>query len=196
MQSLFGRKFGIVRADRVGRDRKSQQRRLQPSVDGLERRDLMAVLGGSVSLIGTLAVVTPAPTGSNTAIVSNQQVSGTAMVDVNLNGVDHYFTPAQVSVVEFVGQNTSSDETFQNNTGLVSIAFGGSGNNHFVGGSTLDVFYGGSGSNTFDAGTGYTSMQGGTGTNVFNESLTGSGIIMIQGGTNTINGHNGNYLVF
>ena len=38
MQSIFGRKFGIGRADR---NRTARSRRLAPSVDGLESRNLL-----------------------------------------------------------------------------------------------------------------------------------------------------------
>jgi hypothetical protein len=46
MRSVFDRKFGIGRADQVGRDHKSRSRRLEARVEGLESRNLMTA--GSV----------------------------------------------------------------------------------------------------------------------------------------------------
>jgi Ca2+-binding RTX toxin-like protein len=156
--------------------------------------------GGSVTLSGGLVTVMPNSTiSSNTAIVSYQTVGGVKEVDVNLNGTDHFFGLSQVTEVQFIGTGTSSNETFENNTGLTTVATGGSGNNLFVGGSGTDIFGGGSGSNTFDAGTGDDIMVGGSGTNVFNESATGSGIVIESGSQSTIDdpsGATGSYSVY
>jgi Ca2+-binding RTX toxin-like protein len=199
MQSIFGRQLGIVGADRVGRDRKARSRRLQPSVDGLESRNLMSVVVGSVTLSGSAVMVAPAPTGSSTAIVSLQKVSSVTEVDVNLNGTDHYFALGSVSMVYFNGTGVAGNQTFTNHTALLTVAYGGSGTNTFTGGSGMDEFIGGSGTNDFYAGSGYDILAGGTGTNVYNESATGSGIILEVGGSNTINdptGATGSYQTY
>ena len=188
MRSIFGGRLGIVGVDRIGRDRKSKQRRLQAGVEGLESRNLMSVVAGSVTPVGNLVLVTPnANLSSNTAIVSYQMVGGVKKLDVNLNGADNYYGPGQFSNVLFLGAGTSSNETFINETGISTNAYGGSGTDTFTGGSGIDQFYGGSGTNTFNAGSGFTYMVGGSGTNVFNESATGWGTIVEIGSSNTVN---------
>jgi Ca2+-binding RTX toxin-like protein len=192
-RSFFGRTFGFVGADGVGRDRKVQPRRLQPSVDGLETRALMTG-GGSVALSGAEVVVTPAPTGPNTVMISYQQVGGVNKLDVNLNGSNNDFSIAQVGLVYFDGVGLSGNDTFTNTTSVTTMALGGSGTNVFTGGSGVDIFVGGSGSNTFYAGSGYDILIGGAGPNVFNLNSKGSGMVE-DSPTDTINGSTANYLV-
>jgi len=186
MRSIFGGRLGIFGVDRIGRDYKARSRRLQPSVDGLERRELLTVAAGSVTLSAGVVTIVPAPTGPSTAVVSYQTVGGVKEVDVNLNGVDNYFGLGTVGLVSFQGSGSSGNETFQNETGLSTNAQGGSGTNLFIGGSGLDAFYGGSGTNTFDAGSGYDVLVGGTGSNTYN-ATTGSGLIIERGSTITVN---------
>lgn len=189
VRSLFARRFGIVEAGRVGRDRKAQRRQLQPSVDGLEERKVLTATGaGSVVQAGILVIVTPSTTPgvNNNVTVSYQQVSGVMKVDVNLNGTDNYFTMGRVAQVLFEGSGTSNNDTFTNKTGITSIVYGGNGNDVFYGGSGIDDFYGGSGTNTFYAGTGYDMLEGGSGSNTFDLNATGSGTIYDHAG-DTIN---------
>jgi Ca2+-binding RTX toxin-like protein len=187
MQSLLSRRFGI------GRERQARSRRLQPSVDGLETR---ALLAGSVIQSGCVVSVVPDATlHQNTAIVSYQTVGAAPKVDVQLNGVDNLFDRSSVSMVFFNGYGIASDMTFENDTYLLTVAYGGSGNNTFTGGSGTDEFIGGSGTNTFNAGTGFDILAGGSGTNVYNGSATGSGIILQAGSSNTINDP-GSYMVY
>jgi Ca2+-binding RTX toxin-like protein len=196
MRLAFGRQFGIGRADQIGGRHKARSRRLEARVEGLESRNLMT--GGSVVQTGGLVTVTPATIGPNTAIVSYQNVKGTTMLDVNLNGSDNYFSLAQVGFVYYMGSGVSGAQTFQNSTSLHSVAWGGSGTNLFESSAGQDEFFGGSGINTFDAGSGYDVLIGGTGTNVFNENATGSGLIVEVGSQNTINvppGATGSYQV-
>jgi Ca2+-binding RTX toxin-like protein len=186
VQSFLSRTFGIVGAKQLGRNQKARPRRLQPGVDGLERREVLT--GGSVVQMGALVMVTPdASAASNTAIVSNQTVNGSPMIDVQLNGVNNYFAPGSLIQVTYFGNGTGGNQTFENDTSVYTIALGGSGTNTFKGGSLGDTFVGGSGTNTFDAGTGFDDMIGGSGTNVFNENASGSGVINLIGGTNTMN---------
>ena len=63
--------------------------------------------GGSVVLASGLVTVTPSSTGPNVAIVSYQNVSGTKELDVNLNGVDHYFGLNAVGFVYYTGSSVS-----------------------------------------------------------------------------------------
>jgi Ca2+-binding RTX toxin-like protein len=197
MRSVFGRNLGIGRSDQIGRDHKRRARQMEARVEGLESRNLMTA--GSVVLTPGLVTVTPSSTGPNTAIVSYQNVTGTTMLDVNLNGNDHYFSVGQVGFVYYMGSGSSGTQTFQNSTSLHSVAWGGSGTNVFEGSTGQDEFFGGSGSNTFDAGSGYDVLIGGTGTNVVNENATGSGVIVEVSRNTTINvppGHSGSYQIF
>lgn len=190
MQSAFAR----IRDRKRGR--RSRPRRPVDDVDGLERRDLLT--GGSVVGGGAFVLVTPAPTGPNTTVVSYQQVNGAMMLDVSLDGSDNYFNASQVSSLYYLGNSASGSQTFEDSTNLNVYALGGSGANVFQGGSGTDIFFGGSGSNTFDAGTGLDLMIGGSGSNVFNENATGFGIIEEFGGTNAINappGQAGGYVI-
>jgi Ca2+-binding RTX toxin-like protein len=177
MRSILGRPF-------ESSDRKSRSRRFEAKIEGLEGRNLMAA--GSVVQMGGLVVVTPAPTGPNTAIVSYQSVNGVTSLDVNLNGANNYFSLSQVGFVYYEGSSASGAQTFENQTALHTVAWGGSGANLFEGGTGQDVFYGGSGSNTFDAGSGYDLLIGGSGGNTFNENTSGSGEVVEVGGTNSV----------
>ncbi len=197
LHSVFGLSSGNRLSNRTDRDRKLRPLRLDAKVEGLERRELLTS-GGSVTLQGGVVTIVPTMTGANTAVVSYQTVGHVAEVDVRFNGVDNYFTLKQVGLVVFDASNATGSETFQNETSISTDAYGGSGSNLFIGGSGIDAFYGGSGSNTFDAGSGYDVLAGGTGSNVYNESATGSGLIIEAGNTNTINvplGSTGSYTV-
>ena len=198
MRSVISRKFWMGGSGQMARDHKARSRRLEAVVEDLESRNLMTA--GSVVQSGAQVNVTPAPTGPNVAIVSYQNVNGTTMLDVNLNGADNYFSLAQVGFVFYMGMNASGDQTFENNTNLYGVGWGGSGNNLFVSTTSFDEFFGGSGSNTFDAGSGFDLLIGGTGPNVFNENATGSGLILEVDGANTLNvapgSSGGNYGVY
>ena len=153
---------------------------------------------GSVVLNSGLVTVTPSSTGSNIAVVSYQNVSGTTMLDVNLNGANNYFSPSKAGFVYYMGSGVSGAQTFENETSLHTSAWGGTGTNVFMGGTGQDNFFGGSGSNTFDAGSGFDELIGGSGPNVFNENATGSGVIVESGSQNTIDvpaGSSGNYQI-
>jgi Ca2+-binding RTX toxin-like protein len=182
MQSVFGRLFGT---DRGKRNRGASPRRLEARAECLESRNLMT--GGSVTQVGSLVSVAPAPTGPNTTVVSYQVHGGTTMLDLNLNGQDNFFSTSQVSLVYYWGSGSSGAQIFQDSTNLNVIAFGGSGTNLFEAGSGEDEFFGGSGSNTFDAGTGFDLLVGGPGANTFNENATGSGEILELSAQNTVN---------
>ncbi len=185
MRSVFSRRPVIGWARPIGRGRKARSRRLEARVEGLERRNLMA--SGSVVQSGGLVTVTPAPTGPNTAIVSYQNVGGTTMLDVKFNGTDNDFSLAQVGFVYYRGTGVSGDQTFENETSLHTVAWGGSGSNLFVSTSGADEFFGGSGDNTFVAGAGYDVLVAGNGNNVFDENAAGSGFILEAGSSDTIN---------
>jgi Ca2+-binding RTX toxin-like protein len=189
------------RAARECRPRRNHgvcSRRLEAQVEGLESRNLMAA--GTVSQSAGLVTITPAPTGPNVAVVSYQHVNGSTMLDVNLNGTNNYFALSQVSFVYYMGSSVGGSQTFDNTTGLHTIAWAGSGENTFIGGSGQDEFIGGTGTGTniFDAGTGSDMLIGGNGDNVFTESASGSGTIIELGSQNTImspSGSGGNYEV-
>ena len=183
--SKLARRSGFGMAGQFGQGDRARARRLEAKVEGLESRNLLS--GGSVALCGGMVTITPASVGPNIAVVSYQSHNGATMVDVNLNGTDHFFSPSQVGFVYYEGSGISGAQTFEDSTSLHSVAWGGSGANLFQAGSGQDTFFGGSGSNTFDAGSGYDIFMGGAGPNVFNESPTGSGQIVEAGVLNTIN---------
>ena len=186
--------FGWIRDREQGR--RSRSRRPVDGFEGLEQKDLLT--GGLVTEAGSFVVVMPAPTGTNTTVVSYQQVNGTTMLDVNLNGTDNYFSASQVSSLYYLGNSATGSQTFEDSTSLNVVALGGAGANVFEGGSGNDTFIGGSGSNTFDAGTGFDMMVGGSSSDVFNENASGSGLIVAIGGSPSINeppGQAGGYVV-
>ncbi len=176
---------------------KARSRRVEAAVEGLESRALMTA--GSITASGATAIITPASVGANVAIVSIQNVGGSTMLDVNLNGLDNYFAMGKVGFVYYEGAGVSGSQTFVNNTSLHTVAWGGGGANLFESnGGAQDEFFGGAGSNTFDAGTGFDIFFGGTGSNTYNENATGSGEIFRAGGQNIINvppGATGHYYV-
>ena len=184
-KSMFARLFGLGMADRLGPDGRARSRQLEAEVERLESRELLS--GGSVVLSQGLVTITPASVGPNTAVVSYQSHNGATMLDVNLNGVDNYFSLSQVGFVYYKGGGISGAQTFVDRTRLHTVAWGGSGTNVFQAGSGQDTFFGGSGSNTFYAGSGYDVLVGGAGPNVFNENATGSGQILLVGLQNTVN---------
>ena len=185
MRRFLDRKIQGVEAAQTARKQRAKARGFDVRVDRLECRDLMA--GGSVVLSGGLVTVTPSSIGPNTAIVSYQNVNGTTKLDVNLNGVNNYFGLNAVGFVYYRGSGISGAQTFENETGLHTVAWGGSGPNLFVSTTANDEFFGGSGTNTFDAGTGIDWLVGGSGANVFNENALGSGEIIKAGSNNTVN---------
>ena len=197
MATILGRSFGLVGANRSDRNRKARSLPLKPRIDGLERRELLTT-GGSVSLAGNMAIVTPAPTGANTVIVSYQKVGGVTKLDVNLNNADNYFSTAQVRTVYMNGSTLSGDETFTNTTRVTGLAVGGSGVNTFTAGAFDDVFVGGSGNNTFKASTGYVVFYGGSGSNVFDTYAGGTmgGTIFKHSTADAVNGPTQNYSIF
>jgi Ca2+-binding RTX toxin-like protein len=163
----------------------ARSRWLAAGLETLESRSLLTA--GSVVLSPGLITVTPSSAGSNIAIVSYANVNGQKMLDVNLNGNNNYFNPAQVGAVYYMGSGTSGAQTFENNTNVDTVAWGGSGSNVFEGGTRTDEFFGGSGSNTFYAGSGLDLLEGGSGANTFDENAAGFGIISESGTSNTIN---------
>ncbi|MGC8640312.1 MAG: hypothetical protein ACP5XB_10605 [Isosphaeraceae bacterium] len=184
-KSMFARLFGLGMADRPGRHGRARSRQVDANVERLESRGLLS--GGSVVLSQGLVTITPASVGPDLAVVSYQTHNNATMLDVNLNGVDNYFSLTQVGFVYYKGSGISAAQTFVNRTSLHTVAWGGSGTNVFQAGSGQDTFFGGSGSNTFDAGTGFDVFIGGAGPNVFNENPTGSGEILLMGHQNTVN---------
>ena len=144
---------------------------------------------GGVTLTGAVAVATAA-SGDNTVIVTK---TGT-QTNVNFNGADNLFT--DISEVFFNGSVATGTVTFTNTTSLVSVAYGGSGQNTFQAGDGMNEFIGGSGSNTFIAGVGYDVLCGGSGPNTYNLNAAGSGVVFRVGSSNQVNGVTANYRVY
>jgi Ca2+-binding RTX toxin-like protein len=191
--AFIGHSVGSIRRARTLRDRKAPSRPLLPSVDGMERRALMAA--GFVTAVGSTVEVMPAPTGPNVLTVSYQTVDGVRELDVNLNNANHYFSLTKAMSVDFFGAGFSGNDTITNTTSVDTDATGGSGNNTFVGGTGNDHFYGGPGTNTFTAGTGCDLLVGGTGKNVFNLSSTGSGRVIEGSHSDKIDGPTLHYTI-
>ena len=105
MRRLPGSKIQAGEVAQTVRKQRPKPRRFDARVDRLEGRDLMA--GGSVVLTPGLVTITPSSTGPNVAIVSYQNVSGTRELDVNLNGVNHYFGLSAVGFVYYEGSSVS-----------------------------------------------------------------------------------------
>jgi hypothetical protein len=183
MRSVFacGRTEGCRR-----RNRGANSRQFRSTVEGLESRNLMTTTGSVVQSPG-LVTITPPSTGPATAIVSYASVNGATELDVSLNGANHYFSPAQVGAVYYMGSAASGSQVFQNETGLHTVASGGRGSNEFIGGTGSDEFIGGAGLNTFHAGSGLDLLVGGSGANTFDENAAGFGIISEAGDSNTVN---------
>jgi len=149
MRSFFGRQFGIVRADQIGRDRKARSRRLQARVEGLESRNLMSVGGGISLTAGTITIAANLPKG-NTAQVSIDPANHD--VKVTLNGNSEEFAPSLVTTVYYSGAAGGGD-TFVNSTSITGIEYGWGGNNTFTGGSGQDyMFLWGNGNTAHDDG--------------------------------------------
>jgi hypothetical protein len=184
MRSIFSRRS--PRASRHGRAHTARSRRLEARVEQVESRNLMTTTG-SVMLSPGLVTITPPSAGHTSAIVSYANVNGATELDVSLNGANNYFNPAQVGAVYYMGSAASGSQVFQNETGLHSVAWGGSGSNEFIGGTGSDEFIGGSGANTFYAGSGLDLLVGGSGANTFDENAAGFGIISESGASNTVN---------
>lgn len=138
MQSLFGRQFGIVRADRLGRNRKARSRRLEPSVDGLEHRALLTGGGGAAALSnGVVSIVAPLTSGNTTSV--SIDVPNNA-VKVTVNGNVQEFSVSQVTEIFYEG-GLGGNDTFTNSTAILSVDVGLGGNNTFTGGTGQDVFF-------------------------------------------------------
>jgi hypothetical protein len=150
MQSIFGRKFGIGRADRLDRNRKARSRRLAPSVDGLEHRALLTGGVGAASLSnGVLTIVAPQTSGNTTSVSIDAPNNA---VKVTVNGNVQEFSVSQVTELFYVGGANGGD-TYTNSTSILSGDLGYGGDNSFTGGTGADVmFFYGNGNSAIDTG--------------------------------------------
>jgi len=148
MQSIFGRKFGIGRADRLERNRKARSRRLAPSVDGLESRNLLTAAPISLAN-GVLQITAPLNSGNK---VSVSMDAANNAVKVTLDGTTQEFAASQVSELFYVGGGGGGD-TYTNSTNITSVDVGYAGDNTFTGGTGTDVmFLYGDGNSAIDSG--------------------------------------------
>ena len=133
---------------RVGRKHRSASpRRPAISLETLETRNLMSVLGVSLSY-GNLLIQAPAASHGNVATVSID--SSNHDVKVSFNGRSEEFSPSLVCNITYMGGRGGKD-TFTNDTSLVSLEYGfGSGNN-FTGGTSYNYVYFYGGKNTYNA---------------------------------------------
>lgn len=164
------------------KSRKDVRRRskFQPSIDGLEKRE---VLTGTpvVNRVAGLIQIIPAADQDNTATLS--QVGD--QLNVDINGQDWYFDAAQIQQVVFdaSGAGAGTHQTWINETSVVSTAYAGAGQNHFVAGHSVDVFLAWQGANTIDARDGHVIYLGfgPAADTTFNDG-TGSGLILLFDG--------------
>lgn len=156
---------------------------LRPTVDGLERRELLTGVP-VVNQVGAMVQIIPAADQDNTATltrVGNQ-------LNVDINGTDWYFDASQIQHVVFDASQAlaGTQQTWINETFVVSTAYSGAGTNHFVAGHGTDVFIAMRGTTVVDARDGYVIFQAfGAATNsTFNEG-SGSGMVMLFQGATT-----------
>ena len=191
MRSIFGGRLGIIGVDRIGRDRKPKQWRLQAGVEGLESRNLMSVFQS-----GAAVTVTPAAGGDIAVVVSLRNDNGVTKVDVKLNNINYDFPLGKVSLIYLDATGMAGNMKFTNETALESVVYASDGNNILKAGHGSDEFIGGKGQNDFYAGDGYTLMAGGPNANVYHEINNGSGVIFKGSGSNEIiDPADGNYEV-
>jgi Ca2+-binding RTX toxin-like protein len=98
------------------------------------------------------------------------------------------FDPTAVTKIIFHG--FGGNDFVDNRTAVPMLAYGGTGNDTFLGGSGTDILVGGSGNNYLDSRTGSSTLFGGSGTN---ELFGDDGVTSLYGGsgTNYIFGGNG-----
>ena len=118
-------------------------------VERLEGRDLPSIPGVSL-VFGNLAITATKTSGNNAQVSID---SSTKNVQITFNGQSEEFSPSSVLNVTYKGGSGGGD-TFVDNTGLVSLAYGYGGNNNFTGGSSYNYVYFWGNSNTFTGPTG------------------------------------------
>lgn len=155
----------------------------------LERRQLLASVGvenGVLNIFGTDAV--------DRVVVASVN-STTVRVNVTNVGTED-FSRSQFREILFIG--VGSDDFFENQTNIVSRAFGNLGNDTLIGGSADDVLVGGGGSDRIQGNSGDDTIRGGGGGSTPNVLTGGDGNDRIFGGVgaNTIDGDAGDDVVF
>lgn len=164
----------------------ASRRRPQLSVESLSDR----IVPATGILRNSLGIVTIEGTAGNDQ--SNISVSGSD-VTISLNNTSTIFSVSKVRGLVFKGLN--GDDTFINNSGIPSQAFGGNGNDTLVGGSATDTFFGGNGNDQLTGNDGKDSLNGELG----DDRLSGnSGNDSLKGGSgrDDLNGGSGNDSLF
>jgi hypothetical protein len=119
-------------------------------LESLEGRALLSGVPGVSLQFGNLAITATKASG-NIAMVQIDTV--TKNVEVTLNGNTEEFAPSLVANITYKGGSNGSD-SFTDNTGLVSLAYGYGGNNTFTGGTSYNYVYFHGNDNIFNAPTG------------------------------------------
>jgi len=169
---------------RAAHQKPSARPRTQLGVEALESRALPAS-GVFQNSLGQ--VVIRGTDQGDTAQVS-LSADGTHVV-VDLNGAVSEFATATVTKVVFLGGK--GDDTFHNNTGIRSLAFGGMGNDTLVGGTGVDHLLGQDGNDVLSGQDGNDDLEGGNGDDQIDG---GNGDDQLDGGdgNDVINGEDGN----
>ena len=140
------------------------KRRRRLGIESLESRTMLAadLAGGILTVIGSDAndniQVQVATAGPN---------SGDLQVDIN--GVQSFFTVAQVTEIVIQGLKGNDQITVDDNVTIGTTIFGGKGNDTIKGGSGSDTIHGEAGNDTIDGSFGADLIYGGIG----NDTLHG-----------------------
>ncbi len=170
--------YSIIKAAKLTMARSPRGRKLY--LESLENRRLLA---GSIDLLGNAIFING--TGDNDAVQVTTLQNGDISVSLSHGNETHTqsFSANAVQSIIFIGGD--GDDSFQNSTGLRSIALGQNGNDTLIGGSDRDIFLGGAGNDLLIGGAGNDNLLGGSG----NDAIIGGK------GSDTVNGGSGNDLM-
>ena len=196
MSRYLSRKIHAAVVAQTARERRARQRCFHTRVERLEDRNLMA--GGSVVLAAGLVTITPASTGPNTAIVSYQNVSGTKMLDVSLNGSSHYFGVATVGFVYYEGSGVSAHRLLKMKPASTRSRGAALARISSWAPPATTTFSAARAPTRSTRAAELTCSSAARATNVFNENAAGTGDIIEVGSSNTVNvppGSTGTYYI-
>jgi len=145
---LFHRITGSLSQGSPARDRRSASpRRARIACEMLEGRALMSNIPGVSMLYGNITI-TATKTSGNVAQVSIDPSNH--YVKVSLNGQSQEFSPGSVFNVTYKG-GSGGDDTFENDTNLVELAYLYGGNNNIIGGTSYNYVFCQGSNNTYSS---------------------------------------------
>ena len=127
---------------------RAASRSLRPRIEleALEGRDLLSIAGITLQY-GNLAITAPKSSGNVAQVWIDPSTHNLA---VSLNGQSEQFAASSVANITYKG-GASGGDTFVNNTGLTTLAWGYGGQNQFTGGTGYNYVYFFGNNNTFTA---------------------------------------------